>query len=407
MRINILCSILGLSSENDVAPTIVDSLKRMEYRGYDSVGVAVNNGSDILVKKGVGKVRVVNDQIHMDKIIGNVGIGHTRWATHGKVTVENAHPHLCNTNSIGVVHNGIIENYAELREDLEKNHNIVFKSETDTEIIPYLLEINFQKSNDIKKAIMDTVVKLKGYYAFVALFKSGELVGVKNHEPLILGIGDNGNLLLTSDVIGIPKNIRSVTYLDNDQFVIIEKSKFKIYNFDGHVAQYDVKALPKNYQQVSKGSYEHFTIKEIFEQPSTVIVAGEEDDRSLEKIVEFIRDSDYVYVTGSGTSYHISVIAKYLFSRFAGKKVEHVMASEMKYSSRYIIPNSTLFAISQSGESADILEAVSIGKKKNVKILSMVNSKNSSLARESIFSIGLNCGPEIGVAASISALSPL
>jgi len=407
MRINILCSILGLSSENDVAPTIVDSLKRMEYRGYDSVGVAVNNGSDILVKKGVGKVRVVNDQIHMDKIIGNVGIGHTRWATHGKVTVENAHPHLCNTNSIGVVHNGIIENYAELREDLEKNHNIVFKSETDTEIIPYLLEINFQKSNDIKKAIMDTVVKLKGYYAFVALFKSGELVGVKNHEPLILGIGDNGNLLLTSDVIGIPKNIRSVTYLDNDQFVIIEKSKFKIYNFNGHVAQYDVKTLPKNYQQVSKGSYEHFTIKEIFEQPSTVIVAGEEDDRSLEKIVEFIRDSDYVYVTGSGTSYHISVIAKYLFSRFAGKKVEHVMASEMKYSSRYIIPNSTLFAISQSGESADILEAVSIGKKKNAKILSMVNSKNSSLARDSIFSVGLNCGPEIGVAATKSFTSQM
>ena len=402
-----MCSILGLSSVYDVAPTIVDSLKLMEYRGYDSVGIAVKNGSDILIKKGVGKVKAVNDRIHMDKINGNVGIGHTRWATHGKVTIENAHPHLCNTNSIGVVHNGIIENYVELRENLEKNHNIVFKSETDTETIPYLLEINFQKSNDIKKAIIDTVLKLKGYYAFIALFKSGELVGVKNHEPLILGIGDDGDLLLISDVVGIPKNIHSIIYLENNQFVIINKSKFQIYDFNGNVVSYDIKTLPKNYQQVSKGSYEHFTIKEIFEQPSTIIVAGEEDSTSLEKIVDFIRDSDYVYVTGSGTSYHISIIAKYLFSRFAGKKVEHVIASEMKYSSRYLIPNSTLFAISQSGESADILEAVSIGKKKNVKILSMINSKNSSLARESIFSVGLNCGPEIGVAATKSFTSQM
>jgi len=401
-----MCSILGLSSNHDVAPTIVDSLKRMEYRGYDSVGVAIKNGSDILVKKGIGKVKVVNDSIHMDKLNGNLGIGHTRWATHGKVTVENAHPHLCSTNSIGVVHNGIIENYAELREDLEKNHNIVFKSSTDTEVIPNLLQINFQKSKDVKKAVIDTVHQLKGHFAFVALFKSGELVGVRNHEPLILGVGDNGDLLLTSDVVGIPKNIHSAIYVDNNQFVIIDKSKFKIYDFAGHGAQYVLETLLKTHQQVSKGSYEHFTIKEIFEQPETILVAGEEDS-SLEKIVEFIRDSNYVYVTGSGTSYHVSVIAKYLFSRFAGKKVEHVMASEMKYSSRYIIPNSTLFAISQSGESADILEAVSIGKKKNAKILSMVNSKNSSLARESIFSTGLNCGPEIGVAATKSFTSQM
>ena len=402
-----MCSILGLSSNHDVAPTIVESLKRMEYRGYDSVGVAVNNNSDISIKKGVGKVKVVNENVQMDKLVGNVGIGHTRWATHGGVTVENAHPHLCNTDSIGVVHNGIIENYAELREDLEKNHNIVFKSSTDTEVIPNLLQVNYAKSNDVKKTIMDTVEQLKGHYAFVALFKSGELVGVRNHEPLIVGIGNNDNLLLSSDVVGFPEYVNSVIYIDNNQFVIVDKSKFKIYDFDGRVAQYAINKLPKNYKQVSKGSFDHFTIKEIFEQPDTVLVAGEEDDRNIEKIVEFIRDSDYVYVTGSGTSYHISVIAKYLFSRFAGKKVEHVMASEMKYSSRYIIPNSTLFAISQSGESADILEAVSIGKKKNAKILSMINSRNSSLARESIYSAGLNCGPEIGVAATKSFTSQM
>ena len=401
-----MCSILGLSSHSEVAPTLVASLKRMEYRGYDSVGVAVKNESEILVKKGVGKVNAVNDKIRMDGLLGNIGIGHTRWATHGGVTVENAHPHLCNTGSVGVVHNGIIENYDELRQDLEVNHGIVFKSSTDTEVIPNLLQIYFEKSHDVKRAIMDTVRKLKGHYAFVALFKSGEMVGVRNHEPLILGIGQN-DLLLTSDVIGLPENISSVVYIDDNQFVVVENHKYKIYDFDGNVAQFAIKTIPKNYQNVTKGEFDYFTEKEIFEQPQTILVAGEQDGDNLEKIVEFIRDSDYVYVTGSGTSYHISVIAKYLFSRFAGKKVEHVMASEMKYSSRYIIPNSTLFAISQSGESADILESVSIGKKKNAKILSMVNSKNSALARESIFSIGLNCGPEIGVAATKSFTSQM
>ena len=404
-RDSIMCSILGLSGDHDIGSTLVESLKKMEYRGYDSVGVAIKNESSISVKKGVGKVDVVNSAQQMDKLSGHVGIGHTRWATHGKVTPENAHPHMCNTNSIGVVHNGIIENYVELRKDLEKTHGVIFKSTTDTEVIPNLLQVNFEKSHDIKKAIMDTVQKLKGHYAFVALFNTGELVGVKNHEPLILGVGST-NLLLTSDVVGLPETISSAIYLENNQFVIIKDHKYKIFNFKGNVAQFIIKKIPKNYKNVTKESHKFFTEKEIFEQPDTIRVAGN-DDEQLNKIVDVIRNSDYVYVTGSGTSYNIAVIAKYLFSRFAGKKVEHVMASEMKYSSEYIIPNSTLFAISQSGESADVLESVSIGKKKNAKIISMINSENSSLARESIFSIGLNCGPEIGVAATKSFTSQM
>ena len=400
-----MCSILGLSGDSDIAPTLVESLKKMEYRGYDSVGIAINSDSNISVKKGVGKVNAVNNDLNMDKLSGHVGIGHTRWATHGKVTTENAHPHMCNTDSIGVVHNGIIENYVELRKDLEVNHGIVFKSTTDTEVIPNLLQVCFEKSNDVKQAIMETVQKLKGHYAFVALFKTGELVGVKNHEPLILGIG-NDDLLLTSDVVGLPENISSAAYLENNQFIIIKDKKYKIFNFDGNVEQLSVKVIPTNYQNVTKGSYQYFTEKEIFEQPDTILVAGS-DDEHLDKIVDIVRNSDYVYVTGSGTSYNIAVIAKYLFSRFAGKKIEHVMASEMKYSTQYFIPNSTLFAISQSGESADVLESVSIGKNKNAQILSMINSENSSLARESIFSIGLNCGPEIGVAATKSFTSQM
>jgi len=400
-----MCSILGLDSDHDVAPDLVKSLKKMEYRGYDSVGVAIKNDSSISIKKGVGKVNAVNNDLQMDKLSGHMGIGHTRWATHGKVTPENAHPHMCSTNSIGVVHNGIIENYLELREDLEKNHGVIFKSTTDTEVIPNLLKIYFEKSHDVKKTIMDTVQKLKGHYAFVALFNTGELVGVKNHEPLILGIGDT-DLILTSDVVGLPENISSVVYLENNQFIIIENHKHKIFDFTGHVAQFTIKTLPKNYQNVTKGSYKYFTEKEIFEQPDSILVAGCNDEH-LEKIADVVKNSDYLYLTGSGTSYNIAVIAKYLFSRYAGKKAEHLMASEAKYSSQYIVPNSTLFAISQSGESADVLEAVSIGKKKNAKIISMINSENSSLARESLYSIGLNCGPEIGVAATKSFTSQM
>jgi glucosamine--fructose-6-phosphate aminotransferase (isomerizing) len=403
-----MCSILGLSSYSNVAPTIVESLKKMEYRGYDSVGVAVKNKSDISVRKGVGKVNVVNNAIHMDELHGSAGIGHTRWATHGNVTVENAHPHMCNSNSVGVVHNGILENYVELRQELEQDHGISFKSSTDTEVIPNLLQINFEKSCNIKRAIIDTANRLKGFYAFVSLFNTGEMVGVKNHEPLILGIGDDGELILTSDIVGLPKNFQSVVYLENNQFVIIKDHKYNIYDFEGNVAQFVIKKIPRNYRNVSKESYKYFTEKEIFEQPTTILASGTEEDKiQFSKIIDAVRDSDYVYITGSGTSYHISVIAKYLFSRFAGKKVEHLMASEIKYSSRYIIPNSTLFAISQSGESADILEAVSVGKEKNATILSMVNSKNSALVRESMFSIGLNCGPEIGVAATKSFTSQM
>ena len=400
-----MCSILGLACDYDVAPTLVASLKKMEYRGYDSVGVAVRNNSDIAVRKGVGKVSAVNSELSMDKMTGFTGIGHTRWATHGKVSSENAHPHMCNTNSIGVVHNGIIENYDELRKDLENNHGVIFKSSTDTEVIPNLLQIYFERTHDVKKSIMETVKKLKGHYAFVALFKTGEMVGVKNHEPLILGMG-NTDLLLTSDVVGLPESVSSAIYLENNQFVIIKEQKYKVFDFEGSVAQFIIKEIPKNYQNVTKESHKFFTEKEIFEQPDTILVAGD-DNTNLDKIADVIHNSDYVYVTGSGTSYNIAVIAKYLFSRFAGKKVEHLMASEAKYSSQYLIPNSTVFAISQSGESADVLEAVSIGKKKNSKIISMINSENSSLARESIFSIGLNCGPEIGVAATKSFTSQM
>jgi glucosamine--fructose-6-phosphate aminotransferase (isomerizing) len=401
-----MCSIIGFLSNKRVAPDIVKSLKKMEYRGYDSVGVAVKNGDFIEVKKGIGKVAEVNQKLHMDNLDGYVGIGHTRWATHGGVTDKNAHPHLCQTGSIGIVHNGIIENYAELRDYLEKNHNIVFKSDTDTEVIPNLLQVNLEKSHDVKQAIMDTVKQLRGHYAFVALFIDGTMIGVRNHEPLILGIGNSGELLLISDVLGFTENITSTIYVDNEQFVVINKSKFQIYTFEGNVAQYVIKPITKKQTEVTKGKFEHFTIKEISEQPNTILVAGD-NEKSLKNIVDSIRDSDYVYVTGSGTSYNTAVLAKYLFSRFAGKKVEHVMASEMKYTSGYIIPGSTILAISQSGESADVLEAISIGRNKNSTVLSIVNSTNSSLARESKYFIGLNCGPEIGVAATKSFTSQL
>ena len=400
-----MCSIVGYVGTDQASPILVESLQQMEYRGYDSVGIATNSDSKISVKKGIGKVKEVNNNEKLDSMLGNMGIGHTRWATHGRVNIENAHPHMCNSNSIGVVHNGIIENHVELKEELENNHNIVFKSSTDTEVIPNLLQVNFEKSKDIKKAVIDTMDKLKGHYSFVALFKTGEMVGVKNHEPLILGM-DKTDLLLTSDVVGMPESVSSVIYLENNQFVIIKEHNYKIFDFGGNVVQSVIKEIPKYYQSSTKGQYEHFTIKEINEQVHTIIKAGSDLDE-INNTANLIHECKRIWTIGSGSSYNSGLFAKYLFAQNTKIQIENIGSGEAQYFKNFFNNDSLLLTISQSGESSNVLEAVSLGKKNGARISSIVNEKNSSLSRESEFSIGINCGPEIGISATKSFTSQI
>ena len=398
-----MCSIIGYYGKNLAAPILVKGLEKMEYRGYDSVGVATKSENEILVKKGTGRVIEVNKAIQLDSLPGMAGIGHTRWATHGQVNDKNAHPHPSNSGKIAIVHNGIIENFNELKEKLLSD-GFEFQSETDTEVIANLIQQNFEKNHDIKQTIIETVSQLKGHYTFVVIFEDGTLVGARFHEPLIVGVGKN-SYYLSSDVLGFIEKTDDAIYIENENFVMINNLGLEICNFDGHEVKHQITKVSKEFADVYKGDYAHFTLKEISEQPETIIRAG--DDTQIDNMVQHISKSENLYITGSGTSYNAARISRYLMSKYAKLKIESIISSELPFSPDSIEKNSTLIAISQSGESADVLEAVKIAKESNAKILSIVNHLNSSLSQESDVVIGLNCGPEIGVAATKSFTSQL
>ena len=398
-----MCSIIGYSGKNSAAPILVKGLQKMEYRGYDSVGIATESENKIVLKKGVGRVVEVNNAVKLDSIPGNIGIGHTRWATHGKVTEKNAHPHPSNSGKIAIVHNGIVENFEELKSDLQ-NKGYEFQSETDTEVIANLIQLNLNKTSDVKQSIIKTVNQIKGHYSFVAIFEDGTLAAARFHEPLIVGVGKNSHYL-SSDVLGFIENTDDAIYVDNEDFVIINNSGIHIFDFDGTPVKYQITKVSKEFADVYKGDYAHFTIKEISEQPDTVLRAV--DNNQIQQLVDNIKQAKNLYITGSGTSYNAAEIAKYLMSNFAKIKINTLISSELPFSPNEIESGSTLITISQSGESADVLEAVKIAKESNAKILSVVNLLNSSLSQQSSLAIGLNCGPEIGVAATKSFTSQL
>ncbi|MBM2818598.1 MAG: glmS [Nitrosarchaeum sp.] len=400
-----MCSIIGYYGLEIAAPVIVKGLKRMEYRGYDSVGVATEANNHIELKKGVGKVAEVNSMVHLDSLPGKMGIGHTRWATHGKVTDTNAHPHPSSTGKIAIVHNGIIENYKELKKELEKD-GYSFKSETDSEVIANLLQKNYDITRDVKDTMIQTVSKLKGHYAFVAMFDNGQLAAARFHEPLIVGVGLS-NFFFSSDVLGFIEYTDDAIYIENGNFAIMSKDEFKIMDFNGESVKYQITKVSKEFADSYKGEYAHYTLKEIYEQNETILKAGERSEEAIIKAADFIRHAKNIYITGSGTSYNSALIAKQIFSKYAKIKVETIMSSELQFSPDIIEPNSILIAISQSGESADVLEAVNTAKNVKCKIISIVNLLTSSLVRESDIAIGMNCGPEIGVAATKSFTSQL
>lgn len=400
-----MCSIIGYYGNEIAAPIIVKGLRRMEYRGYDSVGVATESNSQIEVKKGIGKVDEVNFKVQLDTLPGKIGIGHTRWATHGKVTDANAHPHSSNSGKLAIVHNGIIDNFEQLKKELEED-GYIFKSETDSEVIANLLQKNYESAKNVKDAIIKTVSELKGNYAFVAMFENGQLAAARFHEPLIVGIGKN-SYFLSSDVLGFIEQTDNAIYIENGNFVIIDKDKLEILDFNGEIVKQQITKVSKEFADAYKGDYAHFTLKEISEQPDTVFKSGENTKNAIKNAAVHIKNSDNIYITGSGTSYNAALIAKQILAKYAKIKADAIISSELQFSSNIIEPNSTLIAISQSGESADVLEAVSIAKKEKCKIISIVNSLTSSLARESDIIIGMNCGPEIGVAATKSFTSQI
>lgn len=403
-----MCSIIGYLGNSRAAPVLVEALKKMEYRGYDSVGIATSKAGRILTRKGVGKVAEVNSLLHLDELSGEIGIGHTRWATHGAVTSSNAHPHSSCKADIGVVHNGVIENYHELKEELSKDGHI-FKSDTDSEVIAHLLEHYMSRNNnDIKDAMIKTSNQLKGSFAFVAIFNNSTLCGSRFDEPLIVGIGkDKKEFFVSSDVLGFLMHTDQAVFLDNRDIILLEGNELSIFDFDGKEVSRPITQVAWELADSEKGKYAYYTLKEIHEQVRTVFKSMEQKPTSIETFCNILKSAMDIYVTGSGTSYHTALLAKNILSKYLRIRTEAIMSSEFQYSTESLDENSVVIAISQSGETADVLKSVQAARKKRAKVLSIVNVTTSSLARLSDCFLEVKCGPEIGVAATKSFTSQL
>ena len=398
-----MCSIIGYKGNEHASSVLIEGLKKMEYRGYDSVGIATIKSGKLAVRKGVGKVAEVNRSLRLDELPGKLGIGHTRWATHGGIVDSNAHPHLACNSTIAVVHNGIIENYNELKDELHRSGH-VFNSETDSEVIAHLLEEYFEITRDIRLSMIFTCKRLVGSFAFVAVFNSSTLCGARYDEPLIVGVG-NDDYFLSSDILGFLNYTDRAIFLDNRDIVVIN-SDISFFNFDGDRISRPITQVAWELGDADKGKYSHYTLKEIHEQQHTIVKSMEQDKKNLEKFCNILTGAKNIYITGSGTSYHSALLAKQIFSK-SKIHVETIMSSEFQYSSDMLDENSILLAISQSGETADVIQSVKSAKGMGAKVLSIVNIPTSSVARLSDSYLEVNCGPEIGVAATKSFTSQI
>jgi len=399
-----MCSIIGYKGNEHASSVLIEGLKKMEYRGYDSVGIATLELGKLLVRKGVGKVAEVNKSLRLEELPGKLGIGHTRWATHGGIVDSNAHPHLACKSTIAVVHNGIIENYDVLKDELNRSGH-QFKSETDSEVIAHLLEEYFEITSDIRLSMIFTCKRLVGSFAFVALFNSSTLCGARYDEPLIVGVG-NDDYFLSSDILGFLNYTDRAIFLDNRDIVVINDNDISFFNFDGDRISRRITQVAWELGDADKGKYSHYTLKEIHEQRQTIVKSMQQDKKNLEKFCDIVTGAKNIYITGSGTSYHSALLAKQIFSK-SKIHVETIVSSEFQYSSDLLDENSVLLAISQSGETADVIQSVKSAKEMGAKVLSIVNIPTSSLARLSDSYLELNCGPEIGVAATKSFTSQI
>lgn len=393
-----MCGIIGCILDNkNAAPVLLECVKRLEYRGYDSVGIATS-GSEIKIKKDKGKIDNVQESLNLTNLPGEMGIAHVRWATHGLPTKENAHPHTDCKNKIAVVHNGIIENYKELRSKLVKEGHI-FKSETDTEIIPHLIEKYMDEGNNFEISVRLAVENLKGSYALAAIScdEPNKVVGVRKESPLIVGKGET-EFFIASDAPAILQHTNNIIYLDDNEMVILTEDGITIKNSDGNIIRKEVFVIDWTPDMAEKGGYNHFMLKEIYEQPeavkNTLLEAPE-----IQKIVQNFPEFNRICFVACGTSYHASLIGKYLFEKLVGIPTDVTLASEFEYSADTLDEKTLVIVITQSGETADTLKALRMVNHK-AKSLAIVNVLGSTVTREAEYIIYTRAGPEIGVAAT-------
>ncbi len=399
-----MCGIVGYIGEEQAAPILLDGLSKLEYRGYDSAGIAVYNGEEIQMVKSMGRLKVLNELTHDGAMLpGTVGIGHTRWATHGVPSDVNAHPHLNKTGSIVVVHNGIIENYGKLKERLIRR-GYEFLSETDTEVVVHLLDY-YYKGNPLE-AITRLMHRLEGSYAFGIMFQDhpDEIYAVRKDSPLIVGHADSGSLI-ASDVPAVLKYTRSVYFIENGEIVRLTREGMQFYNIDEEEIFKEPVTIAWDVNAAEKGGYEHFMLKEMYEQPKVVrdtfsprLKNGDIVIEELGMTDEEIRDIEKLYIVACGSAYHTGMTCKYVFEGLARIPVEVDLASEFRYRNPILDGKTLVIIVSQSGETADSLAALREVKKRGVRVLGIVNVVGSSIAREADNVMYTWAGPEIAVA---------
>ena len=398
-----MCGIIGYTGNKEASSIILEGLKKLEYRGYDSAGIATMN-PDIRVQKDIGKIGGI--KFDLESLTGNLGIGHTRWATHGNVTKKNTHPHLSNNKKIAVVHNGIIENYQELRMFLESK-DFVFDTETDTEVIPNLIEFHMSNDNDFLDAVKKSIKMLEGSYALVIMYEGTKnIIAVRKDSPLVIGVG-NDEFFVASDVPAFLDYTKKVMYLHENDLAILNKN-VKIFNLkEDRFVKRPIHDIDWDIEQAKKGNFEHFMLKEITEQADTIQRTIRNNNESIKKVADAIKKARGIYFVGCGSSYHACLSASYKFSSLAKKHVNVALASEFSNYKDFLIPESLVIAVSQSGETADVLEAVKAAKEKGAKVVSIVNVTGSSLTRESDELLMMNSGPEICVLSTKTYTSQL
>ena len=423
-----MCGIVGYVGRAEATPILLDGLRRLEYRGYDSAGIAVVNHGHLETRKGAGRIASLASLITKQPVSGSLGVSHTRWATHGKVTDENAHPHFDASGRLALVHNGVIENYQALKEQLIKDGDTKFRSETDTEVLAHLIGKLYDEScastvdAPQKKARLFTAVRAAlqqviGTYgiAIVHADVPDFMIGARRGSPLVLGVGKEENFL-ASDVSAIVAYTRDAVYLNDFDVVALERDKFEISSLAGESGDHRVSKVEFTAEDIKKGDFPHYMLKEIFEQPDTVRDAMRgrlslEDCTAklggLDMTPAQLRDVGRIVLTGCGTALHAGRVGEYLIERLANIPTEVEFASEFRHRNTPMTPETLVFAISQSGETADTLGALRESRRKGFRTLGICNNVASTIARESDGGVYMHAGPEIGVAATKSFTSQL
>ncbi|KKR50173.1 MAG: Glucosamine/fructose-6-phosphate aminotransferase, isomerizing [Candidatus Curtissbacteria bacterium GW2011_GWA1_40_16] len=388
-----MCGIFGyVGRKTDAANIVLGGLKRLEYRGYDSWGVVVGT-QNLVCEKRVGKI----GQAKVSLPKSNIGIGHTRWATHGEVTQANAHPHLDCTGKIAVVHNGIVENYLDLRKKLSKKHKIL--SQTDTEVIVHLIEEEMEKKDNLSVAVRAVFGKLMGLNAVVAISR-GEIVAAKNGSPLVLGIG-NGENFIASDAAALLPHTKRVIFVKDGQMARINGQKMELFDLNsGQQIQPKVEVLSWELREAELGKFKHFMLKEIYEQPGIIRNIAQNYDLQVKELVRLIKGAKGTFFVGTGTAFNACLAGAYLFSKVAKVHVNAIVGSEFNYLEDFIHKGSLVIALSQSGETIDVIEPVKRAKQKGATIVALVNNVGSTIWQISDYKILLDAGPEMAVAST-------